>query len=344
MGVWLIFTAGGRGAVSMVVGTYNATSTFDDQNPQRVEFGVTMDEVPLVFALTTNEGGDTALIRIFDVDEGGFSSLITEPESFDGQHVEMTNVSFIAVRPGEIVLPDGTVITAGSIDTADAIGGPSSFSSEGTWDSVDYANAYNNDPALLLGLQTINNTPGLTASGNPDPFLSVGVRNADETGFDVSLERLETGTGDPGAGIVSETIGWLAVEQGTGMFDLDGTDIFFDFGRADDAVDGWADGGENVSFAQNFTGTPVGVASMNSRNGNNGGLIRRGTLNSSGVQLYIDEDTSFDTERNHITEDVGWVFFSEGFVYDDAVPEPGVAGLVLVGLLAWSFARSRESR
>ena len=57
------------------------------------------------------------------------------------------------------------------------------------------------------------------------------------------------------------------------------------------------------------------VANQNTRNGGDGGWLRRCGLSTSGVSLTVDEDTDRDTERQHTTERAG-VFILDGTAND----------------------------
>lgn len=320
------------------VGRYDATNTFDDASPQRVNFDQQFSETPVVFALTTQQGGDAAYIRVFDVDSSGFSSLITEPDSFDGPHVGMSDVTYIAVTPGTVILPDGNAIYAGILTTNSAVGGSSSFSSPGSYDPVGFGQNFDAPPTLLTAIQSINNSPNPSANTALSPFLAPAVDNLTNTGFDVALDRLETGTGDPLSGISSEEIGWLAAAEAIGEFEWNGETIRYEFSRFENGIDGWDNNGETLAYQQTFDEAPLSVASLNSRNGENGGFIRESAESTAtGITLAVDEDTATDSERSHINEDVSVVSFSAAFT----VPEPSTAALSLLSFLSLICVRKR---
>ena len=335
----------GLGA-QFIVGTYDARSTFDDPTPQRVLFDQRMDAVPLVFALTSDDGGQPALIRVFNADRDGFSSLIVETPGRDGLHLAMPSITYIAIVPGTVNIAGGPTIHAGSITTNAARGHTPTFTNNSPWQPVTFGTTIGtttNPPAVLTGIQTNANNPSFNASNPADPFLSVAHNQVNNLGLEVNLERLETGSGNVnefnGLPLQDETIGWLAVEQGIGSFEVDGETIFYDF-DVSGGITGWDNGGGTANFTQTFDNAPLVAAQMNSRNGNNGGFLRRGAITTSGIDLIIDEDDFNDDERGHIAENVGFLAFSNGFVY---IPEPSTMLLLALGCGITLLRRQRSS-
>ena len=115
---------------------------------------------------------------------------------------------------------------------------------------------------------------------------------------------------------VSETIGFIVIESGSGTIN----------GVAYEAALG-ADTSLGVTnappypytFGSAFGSTPqVGIVTMAAMDGGNGGwayLYGASPLSTTGMNLAVEEDTINDTERNHISEQFGYMVFESAVVF-----------------------------
>ncbi|TVQ32230.1 MAG: hypothetical protein EA370_12535, partial [Wenzhouxiangella sp.] len=174
-------------------------------------------------------------------------------------------------------------------------------------------------PVLLASVQTWNNeganlNGGLT--GPSAPFMNVALQDIDTTGFDGAIELSEVRRNVPCGGLASdETIGYVAIE--------DGVDVILEvYGGGDEIMlvtgIGTAHRGEfgepptwdtnhcaanDLSTTHTFVETNLrGFAALRSRAEDDGGWLRRCALSSPAagevrIELRIDEDTNFDSER-----------------------------------------------
>ncbi|MEM7431105.1 MAG: hypothetical protein AAF351_04095 [Pseudomonadota bacterium] len=262
---------------------------------------------PLVFALPTNEGTDPSTIRVRNVTTTGFEIVMVEPSANDGPHAAM-NTAYLAIEPGDHTLPDGTQLSAFTHIT-------SSFANRfisTTWDTVPYPSPFTATPAILAQIQTVASESGTPPATSSIPFMDAGIRNVGTGTFQTTLDRVEST-----AGMVSspETIAILAIDAGTDITFVDAlqNSIQLQSLRTPNNVRGWGNGCFTNNYAATFSVTPIAVASANSRNGNNGGWVRRCSQSNSAIGLTIDEDIDNDTERNHINETAGVVAASADF-------------------------------
>ena len=318
-------------AFKMEAGSFTIASTFGNANFTVVPLQQTYDNPPLIFVLPTEEGGDPSDVRIRNVTGALFEAVQAEPPGNDGPHIAMT-VHYIAIEPGDHVLPDGTRIQAGSINTQtlqahNSVGGPTG------WDSVSFPTAFGGTATVLAQIQTMNNeelgdifNPPAPA-GPSRPWLVTGMRNVSATGFEAALDRAEVSQGSI---TQDEVYGWMAIEAGTTgqLEDTGGNTIDFDAYNSGDVIDGWDDGCDTSNFPTINSGTRIAVASQITRDGNNGGWVRRCSLGNNNIGLTIDEDVFNDTERTHTTENVGVIVFDNAFIYDDE----GEADILLMKL------------
>ena len=289
-----------------------------------IPFRQSYDVVPLVFLLPDSDGGESASIRIRNITASGFDAFVVEPDGNDGPHNIMDHISYIAIEPGIHVLPNGTKLEAGSIDTVkyqtrlDVAGS--------SWETVALGSVFSATPAMLSMIQTTTNeTHNIPpAASNPktsEPWLTSVLEDVTTNNFKVALERSEA---IAGAIVSNEAIGYLAIEaniNGANSYfgDNNGEKITFETIRKVNFVDGWDNGGEDVNFVNSYTASPVVVASKNNRgSGTDGGWLRSGAGDNAGsplhhINLRVDEDVATDSERGHIKNSVGVVVFSDAF-------------------------------
>ncbi len=278
-----------------------------------ITFRQTYDTIPLVFVLATSQGGDSAALRIKDVTTTGFTIYSVEPDGNDGPHARMTSVPYIAIEPGTHTLPDGTTLVAQSIQTQRF---QSKLLAGSSWESVALG-GFSTAPTVLAQIQTANNerVDLPVPSAVSQPWMSVAVRGVSAAGFELALERSETTTGTI---VLDESIAYLAIDSGLSGANHyfganDATRIEYESIRSADLIRGWSNpSGYTINFSKSYP-DPIVVATKNSRDGSDGGWLRRNSLTTSSIVVNVDEDIANDTERSHTTELAGVMIFSEPF-------------------------------
>ncbi len=271
-----------------------------------VTFLEPFDARPLVFVLPTNQGSDPATIRVRNVTTTGFEMLQVEPSANDGPHVSMTT-AYLAIEPGNHVLPDGTRVVALERTTAAFANRLISVS----WDLVAFPTAFTAAPAAIAQIQTMasesQNPPGTTSA----PFMEVSMRNLGPASVEITLERGESTAGT----VLPERVGVVAIDNPASLSFVDGfgTAVTLQSIASPDNIQGWSNGCYTNVYPVPFASTPLAVASVNSRDGNNGGWIRRCSETSTALGLTVDEDIDNDSERNHTTESAGIIAASVAF-------------------------------
>jgi hypothetical protein len=304
--------------------THNEGSSFVKYHAFEMVFA----HKPIVVASMSSNGPHSAHVSVFDITTDGFKYAVQEPAGWDGKHVSET-VTFVAAVPGTSTLIEGMTMQAGVISTLETTGQMSVFSAEtgaqggntvtGNYVEHTFAEAYAAIPALLTGVQTMNNQDLGDAVALRKPWMVPAVTSLDASGFKVSLDRCEAV-----GGVVSlaEEIGYIAITPGHG--ECRKTSCYHDVISAQHAETsgrnmGWDDRDsslESVSFPEHFEDNNIiAVASKSTRNGNNGGWMRVLHLSKKDVTVVVDEDISNDEERSHISEDVGVLAFSGPFVF-----------------------------
>jgi len=257
------------------------------------------DQAPIVLATDTADGSGPAGARVRGVSASGFELAPVEPSAEDGPH-EPLDIDYIAV--GEVQAGERKLYLLDDLDgfaemrrhatqsyQTKLLGGSS-------WDALDYLTDFASAPAVLGQVQTDANESGNPPSTSSVPWLQTTVSDVDPDGFDVALERAESAAGSVSA---DETIGLVIMADGSS-----GTIAGLDYEAlvSADSVQGFNNGCFTTSFGSAFGDEPVVVANRNTRDGGDGGWIRRCSLSAGSVGLTVDEDRDADGERNHTTE------------------------------------------
>ena len=304
-------------AVRIEAGSFTAHATnTGNPNPVRITFQNPFDTVPVVIALSDSNGQDAAAIRITNIDTTGFDELIIEADSFDGPHASQT-VHYVAVEPGRHILPDGTIIEAGTtsisaVQHGVGVAGPVS------WASVLFSAPLSSTATVIAHLQTANSETRTVASQSSRPFITATIDNPSASGFQVALERSEVSGGPIPS---TETVGWIAFPAGgSGSFtDIASNSVSWSAVNTGTNIRGWGNGCFTNSFGLT-SGLAIVVAKKNSHIGGDGGWLRRCSLSGTTIGLTVDEDTARDNERNHTAESASIIAFSRSF-HANLVPD-----------------------
>lgn len=305
----------------MEAGQISTASTSGLSSLEQHTFQQIYDTPPIVVALATTQGGDTSALRIANVTTTGFRMSPVEPDSEDGPHASMT-VSYFAIEPGVHTLPNGEVIEAGNIDTAEIQFNGNPPGRKG-WESLSFSTSHTS-PILIADIQTLNNETATIPRQPSIPWLTVAVRNISGTGAEIALERSEEFDRLTGSNYQfdalgsSETIGYVVMSRNIlANFRANGNQLVnLESLYSSNAADGWSNGCDSVNFSGSYSATPLVVATKSTHNENDGGWLRQCSVNSSRIELTVDEDTAQDNERSHGFEDASLLVFSNSFFYD----------------------------
>lgn len=317
------------GLPKMEVAAFTVIDTYSHPISTTVNFTQDFDSAPLVFTLPTTQGSNAAAHRIRNVTSSGFEIMTVEPEGEDGPHIAM-GLNFLAVEPGVYVLPDGHRLEACSFSTTQA----QQFSGGDDWGSINFISDFNQTPAMLGQIQTMNNEVGGIPAQPSTPWLTTAISGVSVNTAKVALERSESLSGNIAT---AERIAYLAAEPTSGRqsFDIDDMTVDYEILRSDPVVLGWGNC-QSIYYSVPWTNDggsrirPIPLASMNTRGGDaeggedDGGWFRRCRENSVNnesmrVRLSIDEvrQGSYNTDGNRsktVGERAGIFIFSDNFV------------------------------
>jgi len=220
-------------------------------------------------------------------------------------------VDYLAIVPGDHVLPDGTRLLAGEANISayqgSATGGGTSFDAS----AISFSPAFSTIPSVLVGIQTFNSDPTFDPSTPAVPFLETAVDNKTTAGLDVALDYVKTNQGVPPS---TERLGFLAAEPTESTIKVIGGPVL-DFKILDspETIEGVVEGCDLISYVTAFSAaSPRVLATLNTRNGGDGGWLRRCSLSAASVGLQVDEDETGGSNRSHGADEIAGIFAFEG--------------------------------
>ena len=339
--LWFIFTliacalSMPAGAISLKVDQV----TLDSPVPSvggwtAVSFRQTYAVPPLVFLLPDATNTDPSTLRIRNVTTSGFEVQRFEPDGSDGL-TPGGQIQYLAITPGVYNLAPGVVLEAGEVSV-------SSFQSRllpgSSWQSLSFTSAFPAPASLLVQLQSNNNGP-LNPGTNPTPWLTVASANVTSTGAELALERSEVTSGGLGS---AEQVGYLAITSNVSASfnDSGGQSVILETLRTARTITGWDNGCTSFPLLGSYT-SPLVFGNKSTRNGGDGGWLRRCGLSSFSVGVTVDEDVSNDTERAHTTEEASLLIASQTFdaVLPDGALEADNVALSGVGGASLTFTQ-----
>jgi hypothetical protein len=296
---------------------------------QTVDLNQTYDVPPLVFALV-NEGsghpGDTpVIVRVNNITTTSFDIIQVESESIvelvvdQGPHPSV-EVHYLVIDEGDHTLPDGTRFFAGTYTTQTKQG--KNIPNPKGWDTVNILPVFSSTPVILGMVQGIVNETRSLPGEPSSPWLTTTIRNVNNGSFGMAVERAETADGSMSS---DENLAYLAISAGvqSTLYDLNTCEVIdFETIRTSDSIRGWTTTCTNFNFVNTYGSTPNVIGSQNTRDGGDGGWLRRCFLDTSAVGLTVDEDQAADSERSHTTERAGLVIFEKSFTYDSTKTLP----------------------
>lgn len=235
---------------------------------------------PVVIATVTSMNETTPVVaRVSAVTATSFTLFLDEPNALDGRHA-FESVSWVVVEAGHWTTTSGLEIDAGKLVT-------NTLSSRGTT-PASFTSAFDAAPMVFTTAQSATGSDALWTRAS----------SASASGFDMVLqeeEALNSGTH------TSETVGWLAVSRVSGP--LDGSTLADSSAATATATDRTT----AISFAAGFAAAPVLLAGISSlAEGDTAGLRLSG-LDRNGATLFVQEDTTFDSETAHGAEQIDWL-------------------------------------
>ena len=246
---------------------------------------------PVVFVQPApyNEA-DPAIVRLDNISADSFEAMIQEPEYNDGIH-EGETVSYFVFEAGTWQLEDGSLLEVGINSNSDLV--PREF------DEITFEQEFETSPVIMSQVQT----------SNGGDFVRTRQKNPTPDSFFMGMEEQEA---NRTSGHISEDLGWLAIEPGSGAW---GDSTYYAGQTGNSVTHEWS----NINFNSLFEETPQLMAGISSYDGADPSGLRYLNLDSNGVEIKVEEDQSQDVETDHTTEVVDFLAV-EGTGILSAVP------------------------
>ncbi|CAH7053565.1 MSHA biogenesis protein MshQ [Vibrio chagasii] len=225
----------------------------------------------------------------------------------------MENIDYLVIEPGVLEFDNGAKIVAGEVSynkTYSNAGGWGNNNKTVRFSDFGLNQSFNSSPGVLVQIQTVQN------STNDSPlWLTPIALNPSRSAFSLVLDRSEVSRNS--YSITPEKVGFVA---GLGQGFVNGRKFWLGQGSTkqtttlnDNIIKPITEGCKLVSpfSVSGFTSTPTLLASKRTRNGNNGGWLRRCSVSKTGVSLINEEDMTKDPERGHVVEPFSYFLFDK---------------------------------
>lgn len=261
--------------------------------------------MPTIDGAKANNDGPSTL-RVSSVSSSEASIAVENPPNNKTAPKAMPELDYFVMEPGYLFLERRKALQAGKVSTKKYQGKRLSSSGEG-YESITFEHSFGAKPAML----------GQTLSRTNNRFITAVIGDVDDsgTGFDIAIEASEVS----GSINSDETLGYVA-GLGSGVMTIGGEQKKYEFGYAINN-NGTGDLSQQCKFTNglqnSYPSLPYTIANKNSRDGGDGGWLRRCRHNSfnNTLSFGVDEDQQLDDERTHMVETVGYFAF-------EAPPEP----------------------
>jgi hypothetical protein len=230
---------------------------------------------PVVVAKpVSSRGGDPGVIRIRNASHNSFELCYNEWLYKDGWHTQ-ERVFYMVAEAGEQSVA-GLTVEARRLNTSKLL-------ADG-WESITFSASFSQTPSIFTSVQTYNGA---------DP-VTTRLSNCSAAGFYLTMDEEEA----KNDGHTTETIGWIAIKNGTGKTnDNRSVKVFGDSTNHSPTPP--------INFGQSMARRfPVVVSDMITTYGGDPCFLRYQNLGPSSIDLFIQEEASLDAEINHVVEDV----------------------------------------
>ncbi|MBI5916145.1 MAG: tandem-95 repeat protein [Bacteroidetes bacterium] len=187
------------------------------------------------------------------------------------------------------------------------------------WQNVKFP--INFDVAPLVFSQVV--------SSNDDAPIVVRQRNINAEGFEMRIREEEAADGIH----APELVAWMALEPGVLN---DGSNL--QAATLTEVTNVF----KTLTFTRPFTVNPVFIASVQTFNEADPFEIRTESPTASSIRVQLEEEQSFDFEKNHVNETMAWLAVKTGPIVDKNADFVGVAGTVAIGTTWQTVILSRQ--
>ena len=274
---------GGNGNEIGEVGSSSANANWTTVNLDR-----TYSDPVVIMGGLGMYGGQAATTRVRNVTSTSFKWRVDAWEYLDEGHNAET-VSYLVIESGRHTLPSGQTLVAGN------------WSVNSGWTTV-FFDALSGPMTVFTSVNTENEAEAVNAR----------IRNVTTSDFQVLLQEEEKGGNGSDRNHVNETVGYLAIERGSG--NGSGVDKL-EVANTGNSV---TQNNFTINFQQSYGGSRQFFLHGQTVDGGDAGKMRfRHNDNYTGdeVKVFFQEEQSKDNELSHTTEVAGYMIFDgTGFI------------------------------
>lgn len=210
------------------------------------------------------------------------------------------SIDWIVIEQGTWVFPDGTKIEAYNHVTSTT---RSRFGSSNARDSISFTHTYSSAPAVIHGVSSYNDPNWISSVVWGDSTNKGTLPN--NVSFSLAMEGAEAATSHG-----SETLGWMAIEIGSGT----NSGNTYSAGRVSRIIDRHNDECQQIGLGATFSAAPNVVVKKNTMSGGDGAWVRScgaiaGTTN---FRVHMEEEQVNDGDRTGVDEAASWFAFESG--------------------------------
>jgi len=243
-----------------------------DHQWQHVSFEQSFSNPIVIAGPPTYYGSNPCVIRLRNVSSSGFDVKISEWNYLDGTH-KKESINYLVAEKGSTILADGSRLEAGS------------FSSGIPLTKISYSSTFSVKPVVISTISSNNESATITGR----------IRNTSKSGFEYRLQEQESNKQNH----VNEIINYIAWEPGEG--NIDGFSYKVS-ATANTVTHSWY----TVESGNFLNNRPFFLADAQTTNeGDPCGL--RARFNAKGIQVFLQEEKSRDSETKHSQETVGYI-------------------------------------
>ena len=268
---------GGRSGIR-ISETMEIGEAYVDDNWKRVNFSKSFANPIVVANPLSLNGADPAVVRIRNVSNTGFDIRVQEWDYLDGVHA-FEYISYLVAERGRFTLENGVSVEADRFST----------NKVKTFDRFSFKQSFGNVPVVITSVTSINGEAAVTGR----------VQSVTNQSFEYTMQEQELFSD----GHSTESIDYIAWGPSTGQIGGHAYKV----ARPTNTVNHEL---QPIEFFKNFSIPPLFLADMQTANGIDTANLRLDDIDTSGVILQIDEETSMDSEIEHGDETIGYVAIS----------------------------------
>ncbi|WP_447039008.1 DUF6701 domain-containing protein [Vibrio alginolyticus] len=227
----------------------------------------------------------------------------------------MNDIDYLVMEPGVIKFDSGAMLVAGKVSSKHTFSnkpdGTNNISKQVNFINFGLNTAFSKPPGVLVQIQTRNNMVG-----SQPLWLNTIALDPTRTGFSLIIDRSEVTKN-----AVLDQPEEVAFVAGYGEGFTQGRKFWLGNGSTrntlsalnDNVIKPVTEGCKQLSYfpVTGFKSAPVLLASKRTRNGNNGGWLRRCSVTKTSVALINEEDMDRDAERGHVVEPFSYFLFDK---------------------------------